>query len=292
MVTTSTRRRRRADSVPLTVTQQLQPNTQRLCSLLSALLLRQPAPPLDNRDPWQLFDHPATAVAAAAAAAAPERRQPRDQNILLLVITETTDGASTGCRGWPDDEFVRGLQQATRPSSFFFAWQLARSNDNSSSAAAAAATAAHFDCRWLRLMSTLSASTRVHVIVGSQAALAHVARHLDEEPALHSNIVSVMSVLSTSNEAKGDDSSSGPLVPHLPEHVYHWMTHINSAVPASRQGVLAVAGHARTLSLTLTKTTTSSAPTMSWLVRAAIYFAHAVEVVENKDEESFMRARL
>ena len=242
-------RRRRADKVPWSFAQSTARN-ERLCALLSPLLLRQPAPPLRNRHAWQLF-------------ASTQR------NVLLLVINEEPHGSGTT---WPDNTFVQALQEQTRPSTFFFVWQLARGHK-----------AAHFAQRWTRLMATLSPRTDVYVILGSHAALAQLSQLLlsDETPrtAPQRRIKGILSVLPHDNDNQSPRKTMDSL-PNLPDEIFHWIIAVGSVPTQSFTPTIfyATQGHGQTVA-TLLSTTTTWPPPSWWLVRAAVWFASAVQTI-------------
>ena len=231
----------RGDCAPWTVTQSTATN-DRLCSMLSALLLRRPAPPLENRLPWQLFD---------------PKQQQQARNIFLIVVQEDNDA--------DEDLLLPALQKGIQSSSWWFCAGLrvvgcSRKHD-------ANEKAHHFAQQWSRLMTTLNHDTTdIYVITGSLSALHQLSQQLlmtEQNP--RANVKGILSILDT-----GDSC-----LPHLPDETFHWMIQINMNSPTvARQGALAVATHSRSFCLTL-----PSHPPTLWLVRAVIWFAHAVQVI-------------
>ena len=204
---------KRGDQVPLVLAQST-PSNERLCSLLSALLLRQPAPPLSNRLPWQLVDH--------------HHPQARRKNIQLVVISEEGKGH------WPNGNFIRDLKDYTSPSVRWFCWELNRDHSR-------------FQRRWSQWMSTLSTGTDVYVVVGSESALKQVSRCLtDQETA-----AIVKGILSVLPYSENRSTTSDKSLPHIPDGIFHWIIQTHAPVSVSHQGALVVAGHGSTICQTL-----------------------------------------
>ena len=254
---------RRGHSVPWTLAQST-PTNDRLCSLLSALLLRRPAPPLENRLPWQLFDP----------------KQGR-RNIFLLVLSDNQSA-------WPDDDFYPALQSAIQPSSFWFCGEMRLGeNDN-------------FCRKWLRFLSSINhKTTDIYVITGSLVLLNQLAQQLTTDHPLGVKIKGILSVLPHHHRLGSLDpptisatAASTTGVPHIPDGVFHWIIQTNSPV-GSTQSALAVANHGQTLCLNLP---ISSGPDTSWFVRAVLWFAYAVQIIDSTTrpvEPKFLpRARL
>ena len=210
-------KQRRGDQVPVVLAQSTR-RTERLCSLLSALVLRQPAPPLINRIPWQL-------VAQHHQEASCRR------NIQSVVLVEKRKAGGNQF-AWPDRNFVQHLQDYTSPSSCWFCTQLTRDD--------------RFPQRWSQWLSTINAETTdVYVIVGSESALNQVSESL-MEPETRNVVKGILSVLPYSSESEDATTtdSSLPLLQHIPDEVFHWMIHTHAPVSAntSRPGALVVAG--------------------------------------------------
>lgn len=235
------------------------PSNDRLCSLLSALLLRRPAPPLENRLPWQLFDP----------------KQGR-RNIFLLVFS---DHDHCAC---PDDNFYKALQNATQPSSFWFSGEIrVGENDNN-----------NFGRKWIRFMSSVNhETTDIYVITRSFALLNQLAQQLtsDLRPG-GANIKGILSVLPQRPPTSTIAASISSL-PYIPDGIFHWIVQTNSP-EVSLKGALAVVNHGQTLCLYLPS---SSPPDTSWLVRAVLWFAYAVQIIDSTArpiKSQLLRARL
>eukprot|EP00977_Amphora_coffeiformis_P001126 scaffold227_cov165-Amphora_coffeaeformis.AAC.39 len=256
------KRQRRGDQVPVVLAQST-PCTERLCSLLSAKVLRQPAQPLVNRLPWQLV-------------ADRQKQEYSRRNIQLVVLVEAKTGGEN-THTWLDRNFVHHLQDYTSPSLCWFCTELDRDP-------------LRFPQRWTQWMSTICAETTdVYVIVGSQAALNQVSESLIGNET--GNVVrGILSVLPYSSESNHSTTTGTPLpLPHhIPDGIFHWMIHTHAPVSAtSRPGALVVAGHGQTISQTL-----PARPPTLWLVRAAVWFASAVQAILQTDSYDDDDARL
>ena len=234
----------RGDRVPVVLSQST-PRTERLCSLLSAMTLRRPASPTIDRVPWQLV----------ADRQPPERR---GRNIQWVVLVERARGDHCN---WPDRNFVRHLQDHTSLSPCWFCTEI-NCDD------------LHFPQRLSRWISTLNTETTdVYVIVGSEAALYQVSESLLNSETKNM-IKGILSVLSYSLEGNSTTNDTYIPLPHIPDGIFHWMIHTHVPVSVSRLGALVVTGHGQTISQTL-----PARPLTLWLIRAAVWFASAVQTI-------------